>query len=490
VENPRHDLGTDLFVQVRDRRRYDLGLLVGVQVKSGPTYFSRPEPSAAEEQPDGWWYAEDDKRHFDYWASHRVPHLLVLHDDTDDMAYWVHVTSDAVVDTGLGAKILVPRTATLDDQHFDDLLAVAATALPGVALEGTAWTGAEPPTSRDVLRFAMVVPRLVAPHPNAAREEPFTPAQAVALMMQARFSDLRKDAERFPGLTPTLAQARTHAEWPWRFAGALAKRILDEDDDLLRGALESAPDPPSRAAAAVALASFAIEHGRPQDALATLQGALADDEMYPLDDAWLKSERARASLEAGGVEDARVQAGELLAANVGAPDDVTATALRGVAAILLFDTAPWAERDIGAAIQATDTAAAWWRIQTASRGVTAVVQREFNAWARNALVTLGGQDEANNLLYVAALTASHLGDHPAWRHLSALLGRDTLLRLNRHAAAGEAAAGLRTLRLAGAPDGVKLAIRQLADDGPALAVREAGAEIRLDPRLARRSSAT
>lgn len=163
VENPRHDLGTDLFVQVRDRRRYDLGLLIGVQVKSGPSYFSRPARSAAAEQPDGWWYAEGDKNHFDYWVSHGVPHLLVLHDDASDTAYWVHVTRDAVVDTGRGAKILVPRTATLDDQHFDDLLAVAVTARPAIALEGTAWTGAQPPASKDVLRFAMVVPRLVAP---------------------------------------------------------------------------------------------------------------------------------------------------------------------------------------------------------------------------------------------------------------------------------------------------------------------------------------
>jgi hypothetical protein len=78
--------------------------------------------------------------------------------------------------------------------------------------------------------------------------------------------------------------------------------------------------------------------------------------------------------------------------------------------------------------------------------VTALVQREFKSWARDTVVALGGQDEANNLLYVAALTASHLGDHPAWRYLSGLLGCDTLLRLDRHAAAGYAGGGLRSCR--------------------------------------------
>jgi hypothetical protein len=43
VENSRHDLGTDLFVLARDERLFDLGLVVGVQVKAGDGYFS-PDP--------------------------------------------------------------------------------------------------------------------------------------------------------------------------------------------------------------------------------------------------------------------------------------------------------------------------------------------------------------------------------------------------------------------------------------------------------------
>ncbi len=472
----QHDLGTDIFAQVRDRRRYDLGLVVGVQVKSGPSYFASPLQRTDDEHTDGWWYAEGDKRHFDYWTTHQVPHLLVLYDDADQTAYWVHVTSEAVEDTGQGAKILVPRTSTLDADYFDDLIAVAATSRPALALEGTAWSGAEPPTASDALRFAMVVPRLVAPHPNADREEPFTATQAVALMMQARFDDLYRDAERYPGVAPTLEEAGTHAEWSWRFAGALAKRMADDDGGLLEAALKDAPDPPSRAAAGVALTSLSIDRGRPAQALATLDATLADDDMLPLDDVWLRTQRARAALERGDVEDARAQAADLLAASAGAPGDVTATALRGVAAILLFDTASWTERNIGTAIQATDTAARWWRTQTAYRGVISAVEREFKSWSRDSSVTLGGQDEAHNLLFVAALAASHLGDHSAWRHLSALLGRDSLLRLDRHATPDDAAAGLSTLRLAGDEKAVQLAVRRLVDDGPALAVRQAGTD--------------
>lgn len=42
VDNPQHDLGTDLWVAVRDERGFDLGLMVGAQVKAGPSWFEEP----------------------------------------------------------------------------------------------------------------------------------------------------------------------------------------------------------------------------------------------------------------------------------------------------------------------------------------------------------------------------------------------------------------------------------------------------------------
>jgi hypothetical protein len=42
VPNTQHDLGTDLFIQARDARSFDRGLIVGAQVKAGPSYFARP----------------------------------------------------------------------------------------------------------------------------------------------------------------------------------------------------------------------------------------------------------------------------------------------------------------------------------------------------------------------------------------------------------------------------------------------------------------
>ena len=166
VPNAQHDLGTDLFAQARDARRFDLGLFIGVQVKAGPSYFQQPA-RAKDGSLLGWWYYEEHADHFDDWVTHGLPHLLVLHDLDKRVSYWVHVTAKVVESTGKGAKILVPVDKTIDPEHLNDLLDVAASHKPVINLEGTAWAASArnvPPARR--LRHALLVPRLVAPAPE------------------------------------------------------------------------------------------------------------------------------------------------------------------------------------------------------------------------------------------------------------------------------------------------------------------------------------
>lgn len=350
AENDRHDLGTDLFVQARDARLFDLGLVVGVQVKAGPSYFRR-RAAATADTPTGWWFTDRDNRHTDAWLAHGLPHLLVLHDVEQTISYWVHITPETVEDTGQGVKILVPEANVINADHRDALLAVAGTGRAGVPLEGTAWTGATPPAARDRLRFALVVPRLVAPHPNASGDEVLTSEQATALLMQARLQELGRYADTFRDV-PDLREAREHESWPWRFVGALAGRIVDADLDPLRAALDDAPDPGARAATAVVLASSLIEDALSNEALATLDPVLEADESSPIDDAWLRVQRARALAEMGRVEEARAEASAVQAVRSTSRHDVTATAISGVAAALLFSTASWDRRDLAGSSKA------------------------------------------------------------------------------------------------------------------------------------------
>lgn len=123
--NPtQHDLGTDLWLQARDDRGFDLGAVVGAQVKSGDSWFGSPSRDDSG-QLVGWWFADTDGRHIKYWTSHRVPNLLVFHRAKTGVSYWVHVTTDRTVSTGRGVKIPVPQHNTIDSGHFDDLVRVA-----------------------------------------------------------------------------------------------------------------------------------------------------------------------------------------------------------------------------------------------------------------------------------------------------------------------------------------------------------------------------
>ncbi|HEV8166101.1 MAG TPA: DUF4365 domain-containing protein [Actinomycetota bacterium] len=210
--NAQHDLGTDLFVLARDARRFDLGLVVGVQVKAGPSYFDQPA-HAEDGSLRGWWYYEPQVDHFDAWVTHGLPHLLVLHDLDSRVSYWVHVTAQAVEATGQGAKLLVPVDQTIDPEHLDALLAVAASHKPVIGLEGTAWAASASniaPGRR--LRYALLVPRLVAPHRNTGFATVIGPEQAVALLAQGRVRDLTIFADKHPAV-PGLEEASASRDW-------------------------------------------------------------------------------------------------------------------------------------------------------------------------------------------------------------------------------------------------------------------------------------
>jgi hypothetical protein len=477
IPNPDHDVGTDLFVQVRDERRHDLGLILGAQVKAGPSWFNetcRDDDGTLR----GWWFRDKDRRHIDAWLGHTVPHVIVLRDLDDRISYWAHVQPDAVVSTGKGAKVFVPRANILAEEQRDALVAVAGTPRLPTAWEGSVWKAPELGAQK-LLRHALISPRLVAPHPNVGYDNPLTPEQAVALVMQGRILDL----DRFAGAhedVPSLSDASSSPHWHWRFVGALGSRVVEDDPRPLVAMVPDAPSPAARAAAAAAGAAALVEGPCIEEATALLDRAIEDDDIEPVDHAWLLTQRARALREIGRLNDARADAEAARRIRESARDDVTASAIVGTTEMFLFNTAPLEELDLEMAIAGADTAASWWRTQTTSRGLTAIVERTFSVWARDKAVTVGGVDVAINQLYAASLSASHAGDQGAWRNLTTLTACEALLRLDRHADPESVCDGLTALRLAGGVKELALAVKQVAANGPAAAVTLAAGAIDLD----------
>lgn len=463
VPNAQHDLGTDLFVHARDARRFDRGLPVGVQVKAGPSYFQQPA-YAEDGSLLGWWYYEEHAEHFDDWVTHGLPHLLVLHDLHSRVSYWVHVTAKAVQSTGKGAKILVPAGQTIDHDHLDDLLAVAASHQPVIDLQGSVWAASArnlPPARR--LRHAVLVPRLVAPHPNTGFGTVIGPEEAVALLAQGRVRHLEEFTRRHNAV-PGIEEAASSRDWRWRFVAALGRLFVQGDRNTVAATITDAPNPASRAAACVVTACTLMDAERHTEAVALLSEQ--PDDASPVDWAWILTQRARARAELGDVAAARQDAAAALRALIGDQNDVTASAIGAAAAELLFQTAPWGEESLDELITANDTAVSWWRTQTLSSALRAAADRTFREWADDRATRIEFEDTVNDRLFAALVSADLTGEQGTWRATGSLLARNTLLVEHAGGDSSRQTGALDELRRSGDEKSLALAARRLWAVGP------------------------
>lgn len=471
VQSSRRELGTDLWVETR-ARRFPHHTLIGVQAKSGDSWFARPHTDS-EGAVDGWWF-RDDANHFDYWLDHSVPHLIVLHEPETDCCYWVHVTSAAVERTAKGGKILVPRSQTICADDRDALLAVAATAKPAVPLEGTAWTGAPPVAAADLLRYALIAPRVIAPHPNRGTE-PQTPAEGIALIVQRRGRHVWPIAGHSAATAvPEREEARAHKVWGWRFAVALDDWMRTQELTAISECRASAPTAAEHTAVTVMIAHARVVAGDPRSALDIVDHEIARDRAAPVDHAWLHLQRARALFELGDLANAKSAAAVALPIGQTARPDLTASAISGTASAVAFN-ADWRAGSIGAVIEANDTAVGWWRGQTML--TAAVAQLEDSSW--RALDGGGAPNEwhdADERLLAASTQAGLLGSQGQWCHGTRLRGRLHLQSTDRRRP-GSAEPGLRLLRQAGDEVAIKRAAAWVLDQGPAADLAACAAEV-------------
>lgn len=333
--NPEHDLGTDHWVMARDDERVDIRRLVGVQVKAGTTPFKRKV--TVDGVVTGWWYYERDDRHFEYWSSHSIPHILALHEIKDGSTYWVHVTADKILSTGKGRKIFVPSPQTIDAANRGALMDVALSSSTLPEFQGSAWEEGEDVPPESALRYALLTPRLLAPHGNRTPTA-ISPAQAIALLVQMRITTL----ERWQKIEPLLdhRKAAESTAWGWRFYSALWGALLEGNLDPIGVIYIEAPDAPSRAAAIAALVAIRFEEEAVPRALGEIN-ALDQTGFSAVDRAWIEAHRARLLVETGDTGGA--QASAITVAPIGriALGDPTAAMLSGSAAELIFNLSDW-----------------------------------------------------------------------------------------------------------------------------------------------------
>ncbi|MEU9666795.1 DUF4365 domain-containing protein [Streptomyces bobili] len=153
------DMGIDAHLEIVDEvSREATGRLLGVQIKTGPSYFQTPTS-------DGWWFVCD-ADHVSYWLGHTLPVLVMLCDVDNERVYWQSVNEQTVVWTGKGTKIHVPRSHALTAHSAESLrpLARSSSEVPAMAV----WlTSQESHPQSDVFYMHLLSARLYAMFPGA-----------------------------------------------------------------------------------------------------------------------------------------------------------------------------------------------------------------------------------------------------------------------------------------------------------------------------------
>ncbi len=376
------DIGTDLVTFARDTAApedkhdaWDLGAPVFLQVKGSDTEYVSPANKRNGEP--GWWFAESDTYHFDHWLSFGLPYLLVLVDTKNQIGFWAEVNGDAIVSTGKGRKIFVPADQKVDAGSAEALMRIAVTRRKYM-LEGTAWNGAlNELAPADRLRHALLLPRLVAPHPNRSIDE-LTFEQAVALILRNRSSELGQ--RRRGGDWPGVEDWESHKDWGWRFVHALRELVTEGGSERFEKLSAEARHRFERDACLVVQACAAYTFDR---ASAALEGLKTTSATKPADRGWIQVQRAAFLLELDRPAEAADAAKKALVATKALDGDLSVSAIRGSAVALLYSVAGFSAGDLEATITAQDNAGNWWRAQDVSWALEKDLKYRFEGWTAN-----------------------------------------------------------------------------------------------------------
>jgi hypothetical protein len=476
----KHDLGTDIFVQVREevqteeaRSLVDLGMLLGVQVKTGDSWFGEP---TTKDGRAGWWFRESDHRHEDYWANHHVPHILIMQNEARDVQVWAKLDRASIESTGAGIRVFVPADQVIGSASAAEWTDMVAEARKLQSFEGSRWSfniTQVPPTEWP--RYALLASRIVAPHPNRGNADAINWAEAVALCIQAtpdrwtHFSEQHVDV-------PSPAEARESAEAEWRFAAAIYDWVTDSGESL--EALDtSAFSDELRLAHAICVALIVEDRDEWLKANAVLQSELVDDERS-VDQAWLQVQIGWAEFEVGHIAQAREAFTASVAMHASFPSSVVNSAIRSAGILGLFDAATGLSGDVEAAVRAADNTLSWWQTQQLESALNPFLRRSFSSWARDRAISIGSSDPTHNELFAAELGGRLIGNGRTARYSAYLRAIANLsLPSGDHALPEDQ---LDVLRAAGYPKELALAVHRFRADGPLTVVAKFMERVRVE----------
>jgi len=458
LKTNKHDLGTDLFIQLRADDLTDLRMLLGAQVKTGASFFG--EPGVVDGQ-NGWWFREADKRHAEYWINHHVPHVLILQTADMKTCVWTVLDRKTIEDTGAGIKVFVPAQQVLEAQWKPRWIELVTEARKLLSFEGARWTfSVTQVPEADWARYGLLAPRLVAPHRNKGYSSDINWTEAVGTVAAGEPDQWPRFAQQRPAV-PSVEDAFLLADPGWRFASAVHKWVLG-DAAALTSVDASDFSRPLQVALAICNATAAIDRYDLVKATETLLSAQDLDEVS-VDQMWLGVHLAHVRRLQGNLSAAKSLLETCLVTAAALTSDLITSALRSACILGLFDLAPGLSGDVAAAVAAADNSVSWWRTHSAAHGLEVDAKKRFKKWAGNKSITIGGIASAHNDLFSAAWTARLAGDFGSWRAYTSLLAQTDLVTPPE---GSEVHTSLDSLRQIGDSKLLKLALQKVRADGP------------------------
>jgi hypothetical protein len=152
-EQTTEDFGIDAHLEVVEDGVVS-GKLLGLQIKSGLSWFAEPGPG-------GWWYRPKDS-HVQYWTQHSLPVIVVLHHPGTGRCHWQLVNQDVLKRAGAsGWKLLIPEAQVLDERARKPLADAAARRGAGISDQVAGKMLAQPQPSPPTVASGPARPRLL-----------------------------------------------------------------------------------------------------------------------------------------------------------------------------------------------------------------------------------------------------------------------------------------------------------------------------------------
>ncbi len=120
-EQHESDYEIDAHVELIEDERAT-GRMLGVQVKSRPSYFS--------ESIGDVYILRADAKHVDYWINHAWPVVVCIADIDNSVVYWQWISEDTAESTGTNYKFMVPRNQVVDRDSLPALRDLLTMVIP------------------------------------------------------------------------------------------------------------------------------------------------------------------------------------------------------------------------------------------------------------------------------------------------------------------------------------------------------------------------